>query len=101
MAWTPVQVMVLRMSATVQPLERSLTGCVSPVMMGPRASAPVDCCTACAFQHESQFTCDNILLIILSAFLGQNGEPKFSGWVALSINLLQGTSLCRYEASGT
>lgn len=48
-AWTPVHVIVLWMSATVQPLDKSLTGCVRPAIIGPRASAPVDCCTACTY----------------------------------------------------
>lgn len=47
MACTPVQVIVLCMSATVQPRERSFTGLERPAIMGPRASAPVDCWTAC------------------------------------------------------
>jgi len=46
-ACTEVQATVLMMSATVQPLLKSLTGLVSPCMTGPIAMAPVDCCTAC------------------------------------------------------
>lgn len=43
------------MSATVQPLLKSLTGLVSPCMTGPIAMAPVDCCTACTHTCHGQY----------------------------------------------
>ena len=45
-AWMAVMAMVLTMSSTNAPRERSLTGLLSPCRTGPTASAPADRCTA-------------------------------------------------------
>ena len=45
-AWMAVMMIVLRMSSTVQPRERSFTGLFSPWSIGPMAKAPVSRWTA-------------------------------------------------------
>jgi hypothetical protein len=61
-AWIEVQATVLMMSATVQPLLKSLTGLVSPCMTGPIAMAPVDCCTACTHTCVMVSTCSQVCM---------------------------------------
>ncbi len=56
-ACTEVTVTVFKMSATVQPRDRSLTGRVRPCSTGPIAMAPVLCCTACMHWHAIQYMC--------------------------------------------
>ncbi len=58
LAWracTEVTVTVFRMSATVHPRDRSLTGRVRPCSTGPIAMAPVLCCTACMQRHANLY----------------------------------------------